>query len=225
LRVSAGQGITEPSLVQNFANESYYIGNPHLKPEKIATYEVALTQELLKRRVRAEIAAFRSSFTDLIVFDYSKYPNTWSNIDRSRAQGIETSLTAKPAGFVSITGAWTHMDTRIVTTASTDPYSGVGQELPRRPRNFGSVVLQLTPRRWTVVAGGRFVGERQDADFVFNITRNPEYANAFLSASYQLNRHVTPYVRVDNLTNEAYSEVLGYPALSRNVAGGMRVSW
>jgi hypothetical protein len=30
---------------------------------------------------------------------------------------------------------------------------------------------------------------------------------------------------VDNLLNEHYEEVLGYPALSRTIIGGMRISF
>jgi vitamin B12 transporter len=224
-RVSAGRGITEPSLLQNFAAESFYVGNPHLKPERTNTYEAGIVQELFGRRIRAEAVAFRNSFSGLIVFDFSNFPGTWNNIDRSWARGVETSVTAKLAKNVTVTSAWTRTDTRITSTVSTNPYNGVGEELPRRPKNSGSVVLQVAPRRWTLVAGGRFVGERQDGDFVFNITRNPAYANAFVSASYNLTKNVTPYLRIDNLTNEKYSEVLGYPALSRNAIGGLRVSW
>jgi vitamin B12 transporter len=224
-RVSAGRGITEPSLLQNFAREDFYVGNPALTPEKINTYEAAITQELFGRRVRAEVAAFRNSFSDLIVFDFSNFPGTWSNIDRSWARGVETSLTARPFQAVSVTAAWTRLDTRITRTDSLSPYSGVGQPLPRRARNSGSVVLQLSPKRWTLVAGGRFMGERQDADFVFNITRSPAYANAFVSASYRLTNNITPYLRIDNMTDERYAEVLGYPALSRNAIGGLRLSW
>jgi outer membrane cobalamin receptor len=224
-RVSAGRGITEPSLLENFAAESFYVGNPHLKPEKTNTYEAGIVQELFGRRVRAEVVAFRNSFSDLIVFDFSQNPGTWNNIDRSWARGFEVSGTARILKNTSITGAWTRAETRIVSTASLDPYNGVGQELPRRPKNSGSVVLQITARRWTFVAGGRFMGDRQDADFVFGITRNPAYANAFLSASYNATKHLTPYLHIDNLTNERYSEVLGYPALSRNALGGLRVSW
>ena len=69
------------------------------------------------------------------------------------------------------------------------------------------------------------MGERQDADYVFGITRSPAYANVFLSASYNATTHLTPFLRIDNLTNESYSEVLGYPALSRNAIGGLRVTW
>ena len=35
LRLSAGRGITEPSLIQNFSRESYAVGNPDLTPETV----------------------------------------------------------------------------------------------------------------------------------------------------------------------------------------------
>ncbi len=225
LRASAGRGITEPSLIENFANESFYVGNPHLKPEQTNTFELGLVQELFGRRLRVEAVAFRNSFSDLIVFDFSQNPGTWNNIDRSWARGVELSGTAKLFRFTSVTASWTRAETRITATASADPYNGVGQELPRRPKNSGSAVLQIAPKRWTLVAGGRFAGDRQDADFVFGITRNPAYASAFLSASYEATKHIIPFLRIDNLTNEKYAEVLGYPALSRNAIGGIRVAW
>ena len=68
------------------------------------------------------------------------------------------------------------LDTRI--TASTTPESsdtGIGEPLVRRPRNSGSLSIAVTPKRWSLVVGGSFVGERQDADFTFGVTRNPGY--------------------------------------------------
>ena len=63
---------------------------------------------------------------------------------------------------------------------------------------------------------GRLTGERQDADFTFGVTRNPGHENIYASASYQAARHITQYLSVDNLPNERYEEVLGYPgALAR----------
>ena len=64
-----------------------------------------------------------------------------------------------------------------------------------------------------------------DADFNFGTNRNPGYENVFLSASYRATKHITPVLRIDNLLNERYEEVLGYTALSRSVIGGVRVGW
>jgi vitamin B12 transporter len=225
LRASAGRGFTEPSLLQNFAREPFYVGNPQLKPERTTMADLGLVQEMFGRRVRAEVTYFRNTFRDLIVFDGSTFPSTWSNIDRSRARGMETSVTVRPARYVQVTGNYTRLHTRILQTNSFSPYSGVGQELPRGPATPVRRGFPCTPRRWNLMIGGRAMGERQDADWIYGVTRNPGFGTVFVNASYNLTRHVTPYVRIDNLLNERYQEVLGFTALTRSAIGGVRVAW
>jgi outer membrane cobalamin receptor len=222
-RLSGGRGVTEPSLLENYAQAApYYFGNPALRPETTTTYEAALVSEWWGRRVKTEVAAFRNSFHDLIAF----VGDTWENIEASWARGVETSAQARVTNNILITGAYMWLDTRI--TASTTPESsdtGIGEPLVRRPRNSGSLSVAVTPKRWSFVAGGSFVGERQDADFTFGITRNPGYQNIYAAASYDLARHFTPTLKVNNLLNERYQEVLGYQALSRSILGGVRIHW
>ncbi len=223
LRLSAGRGVTEPSLLQDYAQAApYYFGNPTLRPETTTTYEAALVSEWWGRRVKTEVAAFRNSFRDLIAF----VGDTWQNIEASWARGVETSTQARVNRNILVTGAYMWLDTRI--TASTTPESsdtGIGLPLVRRPRNSGSMSIAVTPKRWSLVLGGSFVGERQDADFTFGITRNPGYQNIYASASYDIAKHFTPILKVENLLNERYEEVLGYQALSRGILGGVRIHW
>jgi vitamin B12 transporter len=222
-RVSASRGIKEPELIDNFARESFYVGNPALKPETTDSFEVGLSREWFSRRVRTEASFFRNSFKDLIEFDFSQNPATWVNIDRSWARGVELSGAVKVTRFATVHAAYSKLYTRI--TNDSDP-TQIGLELVRRPRNSGSISLELSPRRWTFNAGARFVGERQEDDFVFfAINRNPGYTFVFARGSWQATRHVAPFVRVDNLLNADYQEVLGYSALSRNATGGVRLTW
>ena len=96
----------------------------------------------------------------------------------------------------------------------------------RRPRNSGSISLELAPRRWSLMAGARFVGERPEDDFVFSaINRNNGYENVFVNGSFRVTRHVELHVRIDNALDERYQEVLGYSALRRNAAGGVKLTW
>jgi outer membrane receptor protein involved in Fe transport len=221
-RLSAGRGVTEPSLLENFAQSPYFHGNPALRPEGTVSYEGALVAEWFGRRVRTEAAVFRNSFHNLIAF----VGDSWLNVQASWARGVETSVEARLPGSILITGAYMWLDTRVTSSASPQSSTtGIGEELVRRPRNSGSFSLAATPRRWSFVVGGRFVGERQDADFTFGVTRNPGYENIYASASYQATKHVTPVLRVENLLNERYEEVLGYQALSRSIVGGVRVSF
>jgi outer membrane receptor protein involved in Fe transport len=71
-----------------------------------------------------------------------------------------------------------------------------------------------------------FTGERQDSDGVgFGIVRNPGYQRVDLGGSYTLSSYVDLFIRAGNLLNQHYEEVLGYPALSRNVMAGMKLRW
>lgn len=221
-RVSLARGIKEPALIENFARESFFVGNPNLRPEKTNTYEAGLSHQWLSRRIETGITAFRNSFQDLIVFDFTNFPGTWNNIDRSWARGIELHASTRLHRYAAVRASYTLLYTRIVKTGNT---SAIGLELSRRPRNSGSVSLELTPRRFTFLIGARFVGERQDGDFVFGVNRNPSYTNLYLSASFQASRHVAPYLRIDNALDETYQEALGYSALSRRALGGVRITW
>jgi vitamin B12 transporter len=222
-RVSAGRGIKEPELIDNFANTSFYVGNPNLKPETTDSFEAGLFREWFSRRVRTEVSWFRNSFKDLIEFDSAVFPGTWVNVDKAWTRGAEVSGSARLFGFASLHAAYTYLDTRVVNDADT---TQIGLPLVRRPANSGSVSIALAPKRWTFAAGARFVGERQEQDFVFfAITRNPSYTFVFIDGSWKVTKHFEPFFRVNNLLNENYQEVLGYQALSRNGSVGMRVTW
>jgi len=189
---------------------------------------VGLVQEWLGRRLRTEAAAFHNSFRDLIVFVSLPPPvwGSWDNVDRSRARGLEFSARARAGRHVLVSGAYTRLWTRVIhSNAPGSPFSGIGQELGRRPGNSGSVSASVTPRRWSFVAGAVFVGERQDSDFWLGVSRNPGYQFVYASSSFRLTRHVTPFLRADNLLNSRYEEVLGYSCLSRSLRGGLRVEW
>ncbi|HTB12995.1 MAG TPA: TonB-dependent receptor [Bryobacteraceae bacterium] len=222
LRFSASRGIKEPSLLENFAQAGYYVGNPALKPETTQSYEAGLSREWMTRRLRTELSIFRNSFHNLIEYDSAVYPGTWQNVDQSWARGAEASATLRITSSLAVRGAYTKLYTKI--TNSITP-SEIGEELLRRPKNSGSVSLELTPKRWTLIAGGRFVGERQDEDFAFGVNRNPGYQYVFVNASYQATKNLEPFVRIQNALDQQYQEALGYSALSRSATGGLRITW
>jgi outer membrane cobalamin receptor len=227
LRASAARGITEPTLVQNFARDPYYVGNPALRPEKTTSYEAGLVQEWFHRRLRTEASLFASSFQDLIVFVFLPYPepSTWQNVEASRARGLEFTGEARLPWQFSLGGHYTRMWTRITRSSSPNSlFTGEGQELARRPGNSGVVTLSLAPQWWWLQGGALLVGERQDTD-LFGVTRNPGYQQVYLSGGLRLGRHWRAYLRVGNLLNRRYYEVLGYSAQSRSITGGARLEW
>ncbi len=227
VRFSAALGISEPALLFNYARDPFFVGNPDLRPEKTRSYEAGVVREWFGRRLRTEAAAFHNSFRDLIAFVFLPFPepSTWRNIEASRARGLEFSAEARLPRGLAVTGSYTRMWTRITESSSPNSlFTGIGQELARRPGNSGAVSVSLAPGRWSLHAGAVFAGERQDND-IFGVTRNPGYQNAYASGSLRLSEHFTAFLRVNNLANRRYQEVLGYPAQSRAIHGGVKVQW
>ena len=228
LRFSAGRGITEPSLVQNFSRELFFSGNPNLVPEKTTSYEAGLVQNWFARRLETEVALFHNSFRDLITFVSLPPPvwGSWRNLDESRARGLEFSARARFSGALAASASWTRLWTRVVRSNSPSSiFYGVGQELARRPGNSGSVSISYAPARWWLQAGAVLVGERQDADYWLGVNRNPGYQNVFTAGGWRLAKNFQPYFRIENLLNSRYQEALGYSNMARSLRGGLLIEW
>jgi outer membrane cobalamin receptor len=221
VRFSAARGVTEPSLLENFANESFFVGNPALKPEKTNSYEIGAYREWFRRRLRTDLAIFRNSFRDLIEFSFANDPGTWVNVNQSWARGGEASGTFRVNKHAAVRAAYTRLYTRITQSSTGD----LGQQLLRQPKNSGSMSVELSARRLTLIAGSRIFGERRDDDFVFGVNRAHGYEYVFISGSWQATRHLTPFIRIENALDELYQEALGYSSLSRAAYGGLKFSW
>ena len=48
-------------------------------------------------------------------------------------------------------------------------------------------------------------------------------AFVIIAAEFEINAHLSIFGRIDNLTNEHYAEVFGFPALGRAAYGGVKV--
>jgi vitamin B12 transporter len=101
----------------------------------------------------------------------------------------------------------------------------VGNQLLRRPRHSGSLLVSYAGHRFGGTLGGTFVGRRFDSDFfglVPPITHTAGYARFDVGAWYALSSHITAYANIENLLNRKYEDVAGYPALKANLRAGLR---
>ena len=228
LKASAGTGISEPSFLETFSNDPSFVGNRNLRPERSQSVEAGVEHQLFRSALTIDVTAFDNQFQDLIVFTPLAPPqiSTWINLEGSRAQGVESSARLNVKWF-RVRGQYTFLDTRVTASASpTSASTGLGQELPHRPRHSGALDVMASFHRAFVNLDTTFVGERQDSDGVgFGIVRNPRYQRVDLGGSYAVRPSIDWFVRVENLLNSRYEEVLGYTALSRNAVTGVNVRW
>src|SRR5262249_15359075 len=141
LKASAGTGITEPSFLENFAHDPAFVGNPHLRPERSRSVEAGIEQHFFRSHIITDLTLFGPRFRALIVFTPlpPPQPSTWVNLEASRAQGLEV-CTRLEISWLRLRGQYTFLDTRVTAALSpTSASTGVGQELPRRPRHSGAL--------------------------------------------------------------------------------------
>jgi vitamin B12 transporter len=137
---------------------------------------------------------------------------------------------ARPLRPLRLMASYTFLRSRIERAdGSLNPE--VGLALIRRPRHSGSFEAAWAGENFNLALEGSLVGKRRDLDpqsgVAFDLAGRPlfndGYAKLNASGSYRVSRPLTVFARIENLLNQDYEEVLGYPAYRLNFTAGLRV--
>jgi vitamin B12 transporter len=230
LHASAGRAIKEPTVLQSFSPNPFFLGNPDLQPERTRAVDAGVEQRFARDRVSVDATWFDNRYRNIIstrTLSFSPFRSQYFNIGLTRARGAELSGTVALVSGVSATGGYTFTDSEILeSTSPGNPVFEAGNSAFRRPRHAGFVDLAWAGARGSVDLSGSIVGRRVDSDFsslVPAIDSNGGYAVWSLRGSARITRRLSLTGSVDNLTDRQYMEPLGYPALGRAVRGGLRI--
>lgn len=231
LKASAGRGVKEPTMLQSFSTNPFFLGNPALEPERSRTIDVGVEQSLGQSGT-FEATYFDNRYRNVIstrTLSFTPFTAQYFNVGLTRARGVELqgSLTG---GFpVHFRGGYTYLASKIVESASpADPVFGVGKAAFRRPTHSGFVQADRTWGRLSMAVYGTFRGEAVDADFsalVPAIVVNQGHNTWDLRGAYLVSTRFTAYAALDNLTNSDHMEPLGYPVLGRAFRAGVRFEY
>ena len=226
IRSSYATGFRAPTI-----NDLYWpnYGNPNVQPEKSQSFDVGVDQTLLADRVKISGGYFWNRYRNLIgiLYDeticapFSSRGSCAGNVASAKSQGWEGSVNLvlaqeQPwAKRLELKGQYTMTMTRDLMT---------GNRLARWPVDQVSFSLYYQPVDFlNMILDFRFAGSQ------FDDPNNSKHVASFnvvnLAANYEISDHFQAYVRVDNLFDEEYEEVLNYGTLGRSVFGGIRVNF
>lgn len=209
LRAAYGQGFRAPSL-----GELYFpfFGNPNLKAESNRSYEVGF-DAAMGRDGLFSLTYFNSRYRNLITFDPVTFIS--QNIGRVRSDGIEIGFTQHVSANVYTAFSYTYLH--------RDEDEATGLRLLRRPKSSGSFSTGYRSGAIDTNVALLRIGEREDdlAVLPFSRTTNRAYTTIDLNVQYRLSR-LTPFVKIENLANTKYEEVVGFASPSRRVIVGLR---
>ena len=237
-RIFYGQGIKEPRFDQSFGTDKCNPGNPSLKAEASKTWNTGVEQKLANDRLKLSANYFSNRFYDITSFAFCfpggpcpvtpppGCPNgfgTFFNTDLARARGTNIAVEARPLHWLMVIGNYSYDDSLVIASPNAfDPSQIPGNRLLRRPPHSGSLTMNAAFHQLNVSLAGYFTGERTDSDFLgLHLTRNPGYARFDLATRYNLGRGISFYARASNLFDKRYQDVLGFPALGRDIRLGL----
>jgi vitamin B12 transporter len=236
VRATFGTAFKEPSFFENYAT-GYVIGNPDLAPERSTSWDAGVEQGWWNGALVVSATWFAQRFRNLIQYTFTTpapaSPNYY-NIAAARASGLELTARAAAGAGVDLVAQYTY--TR--TAASDSGYDGAayaeGQRLLRRPTQAASVSATARLGRTAGSAGLTvyYVGDREDENFAtFPATRVtlPAYVRVDLAGALPLLGgdgvpEVTATLKVENLLDARYQQVLNFPSRRRAVFVGVRLA-
>jgi vitamin B12 transporter len=222
LHGGAGSGFRAPTF-----NDLFFPGfsDASLKPEHSFSYDFGVDQRLWKDRVRLGLTYFQNEFRDLISFVFTATAPFVKgvNIGRARSAGIE---------FVSEVDLTDTLTVAVNYTYTDSENLAINQLLPREPRHRwnGTVTWRPLPRL-TLFTQVNAVTEQFEPIGGASGVYNSGHTRIDVGGTYRLLNHyafvqsVDLTARVQNVLNERYAEVRGFPALGVQGLVGLRASF
>jgi vitamin B12 transporter len=214
LHSSVATGFSPPS-----SQDKIFGNNFGLQPIKDRGWDIGVEQRFSEGRVLFGATYFHNDLSNVIGFN-GLFETL--NLGAARTQGLETELKMNPLPNLTITATYTYLDAEKTSVADISQLQGA--RLPRRPRNeayISASYLWCKKLRTTVEA--KFVNAREELNFGGPNFDIEDYAVVNLAAEYEISPRFSIFGRIDNLTDEQYSEVFGFPALGRTAYGGFKV--
>jgi vitamin B12 transporter len=232
LKASAGTGIKEPTFLQSFSRNNFFLGNPDLEPERSRTVDAGVEQRLANDRIKVDLTWFDNHYRNIIstrTQSFNPFRSQYFNIGESKARGLELTGEVAPAAQLHARFGYTRTASEVTDSEAADnTVFAVGNWLFRRPRHSGFAEVSWIHRRVSLDLFGSVVGQRVDSDFSSltpPINGNDGHTRWDVRASYEISRGLAVTAAIDNLADAEYMEPLGYPALGRAVRVGIRAGF
>lgn len=198
-RSTWGKGFKLPSF---YALGNPSVGNPSLRPEHANSFDAGVEQGIEPARVTLSATYFRNDFKDLVDFNSA----TFHLMNRSHAlvQGVEFA-----ANYALNNNVHFGLDFSYMTWILRDSV----QPLRNIPHGNGGIHLdwRFSPR-FRARIESQWMGRRYDFQTPVPYDASVGgYSNTNFSASYDLSRKVSLYLRADNLFDSKYHEYIGFP--------------
>lgn len=216
LRASCSTAFRSPSFLDLYGQSAFYNGNPALHPERARGWDAGVDYYLPGQRGTVSATWFTTDYTDLIALTPGF--RSVENIQKARTRGLEFSARFMLPHAITLQANYTYLEADNLTSRA---------RLLRRPRHgFSADAWHDSGRGFSAGTGLAFVSARRDVNArTFATVDGEDYTVVRLYGAWQATPRLAFKMRFENLLNERYEEVNGYPALGFGAFAGVELKF
>ena len=193
------------------------VGDPNLKPEEAENFEGGVTQKLWDFGVW-KVEGFATNYRDLIDFRPGAVPKL-VNLSTVHVRGFETSLELTIPVFDGTLTA----TPRLSYTNARNQLTGASlRDVPSWLA--GGTLIWKPTSDWNVSFDLNHVGSMVDNSVPTGDVTLGGHTRADLAVGYQVLPNLNLHLGVDNVFDQRYEDVVGFPAPGAIVRGGISAS-
>ncbi len=233
LRTSAGTGIKVPTFTEIHGTST----SPGLESrsdgvgvERSRTIDGGIDQQFFDGALRLSATQFYNRYKNLVEFESTAAG--FGQGGGAYSRGTEWEVEWLLSKEWSLSANWTELKTKVLQTKTTGTAFVVGEKLLRRPDDAASLTGIHRPfgnDRVEASLTVRHVGTRVDRDFnassVGMRIKNPSYTTLDGAAAWRFADGWRLFGSAQNLLNEEYEEVFGFPSDGVTFLVGVECEW
>lgn len=203
LKAMVSKGFRNPTIREMYM---FPPQNPDLKPERLMTYELSLSQRLLNGALTYGANLYYIDGDNIIITDRSLRKNI--NSGEIENWGIETNIgyTINAHWNVNANYSWLHMEHHVAGAPEHKLYAGIA----------------FSQGRWNVSTGAQYI------QGLYTSTANDDRENFVLwnlRGSFKLCDYAGLFVKGENLLAQRYEINAGFPMPKATFMGGVNINF
>jgi vitamin B12 transporter len=210
LHGSYGTSFQAPSFYQLF-NPTY--GNTMLIAETGEGWDFGFEKTFAEGKFVLSSTLFGYEIEDKINFSFDTY--LYGNEEFYESEGVETSARWELSESLRLTAGHTY---------SSANY-GDGTEAERVPRNLYSLNANWRGLENKLGINATLLNVSSQRELLTSTTRQPGYTVVNVATQYQINENYQVWVRIDNLFDEDYQEIVSYQTPGISYYTGVRFTF
>ncbi|MGF1924072.1 MAG: TonB-dependent receptor plug domain-containing protein [Bacteroidia bacterium] len=196
-----------------------YGANLDLKPENSTSYEAGANFTFLNEKLKLRVVGFKRNNTNAIIYGANGYINQ----DQQKDKGFEIEPGVK-FGKIALNAYYAYVEGQQISGTK------ISDILLRRPKNtYGGTIGAQALESLYISVNYKFTGKRVDSDFStypsVNKTLNSYQLLDFYAQYALANKRLKLFADLKNLTNEKYTEIIGYRTMGFNANVGLTFTY